>query len=128
MGTCPACARARPRARRTGPAWRDHTGGALTKAAYDHTYDVLTGLKAQGTTADMVQVGNEINGGTLWPDGSTDNWDTLAALLKSGAAAVKAVSPATKVVLHLAEAVTTAAPGGGSTPRGSTSPVEPCPR
>jgi arabinogalactan endo-1,4-beta-galactosidase len=51
----------------------------------------------------MVQVGNEINNGMLWPDGKSDNWDNLAALLKEGYRAVKDCSPATLVMLHIAE-------------------------
>ncbi|MEU4835462.1 arabinogalactan endo-1,4-beta-galactosidase [Streptosporangium sp. NPDC023615] len=84
-------------------AWTGHTFAQLRTAVYDHTYDVLNALKAQGTTADMVQVGNEINGGMLWDDGRTANFGNLAQLLNSGYDAVKAVSSSTRVVLHLAE-------------------------
>ncbi|NYI07587.1 glycoside hydrolase family 53 protein [Allostreptomyces psammosilenae] len=84
-------------------AWSGYTAGQLSTAVYNHTHDVLNALKAQGTTADMVQVGNEINGGMLWPEGSTANWGNLAAMLTSGANAVKAVNPSTRVALHLAE-------------------------
>lgn len=69
---------------------------------YNHTYDALNALKAQGTTAGMVQIGNEINTGMLWPEGSTDNWSQLAGLLKAGVSATKAVSSSTQVALHLA--------------------------
>jgi arabinogalactan endo-1,4-beta-galactosidase len=75
----------------------------LTQAVYDHTSDVLSALRAQGTPADLVQVGNEINGGMLWPDGRWDNWDGLAALLTAGSRAVHDSTPGAKVVLHLAE-------------------------
>ncbi|MGJ6964614.1 glycoside hydrolase family 53 protein [Streptosporangium sp. G11] len=75
----------------------------LRQAVYDHTHDVLGALKAQGTTADMVQIGNELNGGLLWPDGRWDNWPNMAALLNAGHDAAKAVSRSTKVVLHLAD-------------------------
>jgi arabinogalactan endo-1,4-beta-galactosidase len=84
-------------------AWANLPFDQLTQALYDHTYDVIAGLRAQGTPADMAQVGNEINGGLLWPDGRWDNWDGLAALLTAGSNAVKAASPSTKVALHLAE-------------------------
>ncbi|MFI2614820.1 arabinogalactan endo-beta-1,4-galactanase [Streptomyces sp. NPDC018584] len=84
-------------------AWAAHGYSQLTKDVYDHTYDVLNALKAQGTAADMAQIGNELNGGMLWPEGSTDDWDRLAGLLKSGAQAAKAVSSGTRVALHLAE-------------------------
>ncbi|SDD15302.1 glycoside hydrolase family 53 protein [Streptomyces prasinopilosus] len=90
--------------RQTKPAaWAGHSYGRLRTDVYRHTYDVLDALEAQGTTADMVQVGNEINGGMLWDEGSTDNWTQLAGLLNSGYDAVKAVDPSTTVALHLAE-------------------------
>lgn len=76
----------------------------LKKAVYDHTLDVCNALKAQGTPADMVQVGNEINNGMLWPEGKAENgWANLAELLKEGVRAVRESSPATVVMLHIAE-------------------------
>lgn len=84
-------------------AWSSYNIAQLRTAVYNHTYDVLNALKNQGTTADMVQIGNEINGGMLWPLGSYQNWDNLASLLKSGISAAKAVSSGTRVALHLAE-------------------------
>ncbi|MFB0614668.1 glycosyl hydrolase 53 family protein [Streptomyces sp. AGS-58] len=92
-----------PGAQTKPAAWAGHSYSRLKTDVYNHTYDVLSALKAQGTTADMVQVGNEINGGMLWSEGSTDNWSQLAGLINSGYDAVKAVNPATLVALHLAK-------------------------
>ncbi|WP_416984818.1 glycoside hydrolase family 53 protein [Streptomyces sp. T028] len=92
-----------PGAQSKPSAWSGHTYSQLTTDVYNHTYDVLNALKAQGTTADMVQVGNEINGGMLWNEGSTSNWSQLAGLLNSGYNAVKAVNSSTTVALHLAK-------------------------
>jgi arabinogalactan endo-1,4-beta-galactosidase len=84
-------------------AWASLPFDALRQAVYDHTFDVLRALKEQGTPADIAQLGNEINGGMLWPDGRWDNWDGLAALLVSAGAAVRAASRSTRIMLHLAE-------------------------
>ena len=53
---------------------------------------------AQGTPPDMVQVGNEVTPGMLWPEGRVDGeydteeqWRAFAELLQAGAAAVRAV-------------------------------------
>jgi arabinogalactan endo-1,4-beta-galactosidase len=63
---------------------------------------VCSRLKAQGTPPDMVQIGNEITNGILWPDGKNDtSFDNPAALLKAGGRAVKACSLETRVMLHL---------------------------
>ncbi|GAA2429390.1 arabinogalactan endo-1,4-beta-galactosidase [Streptomyces glaucus] len=92
-----------PGAQAKPAAWTGHSYDQLKTDVHQHTYDVLNALKAQGTTADMVQVGNEINGGMLWDEGSTSDWTRLAGLLNSGYDAVKAVSPSTAVALHLAK-------------------------
>jgi arabinogalactan endo-1,4-beta-galactosidase len=86
-------------------AWSSFTTEQLRQAIYDYTYGICRRLKAQGTPPDMIQLGNELNSGMLWPNGHTwdpPNWDNLAAFLKAGANAVKAASPSTKVMLHLA--------------------------
>jgi arabinogalactan endo-1,4-beta-galactosidase len=92
-----------PGAQTKPAAWSGHAYSQLKTDVYHHTYDVLNALKAQGTTADMVQIGNEINAGMLWSEGSTDNWPQLAGLLNSGYSAAKAVSSSTVVALHLAQ-------------------------
>ncbi|GHE03297.1 glycosyl hydrolase 53 family protein [Streptomyces alanosinicus] len=92
-----------PGAQTKPAAWTGHAYSQLKTDVYHHTYDVLNALKAQGTTADMVQIGNEINAGILWAEGSTDNWSQLAGLLNSGYDAAKAVSSSTVVALHLAK-------------------------
>ncbi|MBG0819704.1 glycosyl hydrolase 53 family protein [Planomonospora sp. ID91781] len=83
-------------------AWASLPFEELKKAVADHTRDVLGALKAQGTSADMVQIGNELNGGLLWPDGDWNNWPGMAALLNAGHDAAKEVTPRVKVMLHLA--------------------------
>jgi arabinogalactan endo-1,4-beta-galactosidase len=82
-------------------AWASHPFAQLLTNVYDHTFSTMTALKAAGVTPEWVQVGNEIPGGLLWPEGSTANFGQLSQLLNQGYAAVKAVSPTSKVVIHL---------------------------
>ncbi|MFN2196850.1 MAG: arabinogalactan endo-beta-1,4-galactanase [Anaerolineales bacterium] len=84
-------------------AWQDYDFEQLTAAVYDHTYDVCSSLVAQGTPPDMIQLGNEINAGMLWPDGDYEHFDNLAELLKAGYQAVQDCSSETLVMLHIAE-------------------------
>ncbi|MDB5089521.1 MAG: cellulase family glycosylhydrolase [Mucilaginibacter sp.] len=83
-------------------AWADQDFIALKKSLYNYTANVMQQLKDQGTTPDMVQVGNEINHGIVWPDGAINNLDSLSQLLYQGIKAVKAVSPKTIIMLHIA--------------------------
>ena len=83
-------------------AWRSQDMEQLKKSLYDYTYNVLSALKQQGTIPDMVQIGNEINHGIVWPEGSIGHPDSLAQLLHAGIAAVKAVDPSVIIMLHVA--------------------------
>ncbi len=83
-------------------AWKNADFKVLKDSVYNFTKLVIEALKAQGTTPDMVQVGNEINHGIIWPDGEVRNMNQLAQLLTVGTAAVKAVDPTIIILLHVA--------------------------
>jgi len=87
-------------------AWASHGINQLQTDVYNYTYGVCTALKAQGTTPDSVQIGNEINVGMLWPDGEVinNNFTNLGLLLKSGYNATKACNSGTQVIIHTADA------------------------
>lgn len=83
-------------------AWRGLSFPDLKQALFDYTKKVMEALEAQGTVPDMVQVGNEINHGIVWPDGAIGNIDQTAQLVSAGIAAVKNVDPKVKIMLHVA--------------------------
>ncbi|MGC4023249.1 MAG: beta-galactosidase GalA [Cyclobacteriaceae bacterium] len=83
-------------------AWKDLSFVDLKKALYDYTKKVIQELKDQGTTPDMVQIGNEINHGIVWPEGEVSHLDSLAQLINAGTAAVKSVDPTVVMMLHVA--------------------------
>ncbi len=97
-------------------AWKALTLDELKKAIYDYTSSCLKSMRAAGAAPDMVQVGNEIDGGFLWPLGkvwqsSADEVvggeDGFAALLEEAIRAVRDGDPARanparriKVMIH----------------------------
>jgi arabinogalactan endo-1,4-beta-galactosidase len=83
-------------------AWAGQDFNTLKKSLYHYTVNVMQQLKDQGTTPDMVQVGNEINHGMVWPEGEINNLDSLSQLIYQGVKGVKTVSPSTIVMLHIA--------------------------
>jgi arabinogalactan endo-1,4-beta-galactosidase len=83
-------------------AWKRLDFDGLCKAIHDFSLMVTSELKKQGTSPDMVQIGNEINHGILWPDGSMKYPDTLAAFLKAGIAGVREADPSIRIMLHIA--------------------------
>jgi len=84
-------------------AWEGHDFTTLLKDMYDYTFGVMDALKKNGVTPEWVQVGNETAGGMIYPEGSTRNWATLSQLINKGYEAIKAVSPSSKVILHVDE-------------------------
>jgi beta-galactosidase/arabinogalactan endo-1,4-beta-galactosidase len=86
-------------------AWTNLHGRELERAVREYTRTTLVQFQKNGTPPDMVQVGNEISAGFLWPDGQVykqNDWKTFCGLFRAGAAGVKAANPATPVMLHLA--------------------------
>lgn len=88
-------------------AWKDLGFEELKKAVYEYTKGVINDCKKQGTLPEMVQIGNEIRNGMLFPDGKLTNaasFNKLAQLIKSGVRGVRdAQSPgeSVKIMIHL---------------------------
>lgn len=93
-------------------AWESMTFSQLNQAVYDYTYDVISSLIAQGTPPDMVQNGNEITHGMLWPDGEVhmgdatydtpEQWTNLVTLLNTGASAVADAGSDAEIMIQIA--------------------------
>jgi arabinogalactan endo-1,4-beta-galactosidase len=96
-------------------AWEGLDFDALEKRVGQYTSDVLKDLIGSGAAPDMVQVGNEITAGMIWPDGNVLNvpaekeqlqWKQFARLFNAGAKAVRAASSASsahpmRIILHI---------------------------
>jgi len=82
-------------------AWVGHDFPQLLTDVYDYTADVMKALKTSGVIPEWVQVGNEIPGGMIYPEGSSSNFSQLVQLINKGYDAIKAVSPSSKVILHI---------------------------
>lgn len=89
-------------------AWEGLSGKALEDSLYAYTKDVLTRMKEAGVAPTVVQVGNEINHGFVWPDGflndnsTEEDWAAAMGLYKAGARAVREVLPEARLQVHLA--------------------------
>ena len=84
-------------------AWQTFSYDEVCAAVYEHIKEVLVALESQGTAPDMVQVGNEVSNGMLWPYGSVrHSFEGLCGLLKEGVRAVREYAPSAEVMLHVA--------------------------
>ncbi|MEO6674761.1 MAG: beta-galactosidase GalA [Ginsengibacter sp.] len=83
-------------------AWKGQNFEQLRQTVFAYSKDVIQQLKNAGVTPDMVQIGNEINHGMIWPEGHINNLDSLAQLIYAGIQGVKAVDPAITIMIHIA--------------------------
>ncbi len=78
-------------------AWREMTHEQRVTAVYEFTRDTIKALADANALPDMVQVGNEIGNGFLWPDGRVypereqpaSNWGNFTDYLKAGIKGVR---------------------------------------
>lgn len=90
-----------PGKQRVPKAWRGMNVEQLEKAVYDFTADTLQAMKKAGAFPTLVQVGNELTNGMLWPLGKKPNYDNLARFISAGIRGVKAVDAQMPIMLHL---------------------------
>ncbi|HUA39776.1 MAG TPA: glycosyl hydrolase 53 family protein [Candidatus Sulfopaludibacter sp.] len=111
-------------------AWANLDFDNLVEQTRSYTAQVVKTLKAAGATPDFVQIGNEITGGMLWPDGQVRvplstvkvfggdvtvikppepyddarQWDRLIRLIKADASGVRSVTVPedhVRIVIHI---------------------------
>jgi arabinogalactan endo-1,4-beta-galactosidase len=99
-------------------AWVGLDSDELNQAVYDYTAEVIQTLADADAMPDMVQIGNEVNNGMMWPAGRVyaspgeegGGYDGFAALLSQGIQAVRDNDPNNddpeeriKIAIHLAD-------------------------
>jgi arabinogalactan endo-1,4-beta-galactosidase len=66
-------------------AWENLSHEVLVDSVFAYTKRTMIAFREAGVFPDMVQNGNEIINGMLWPDGKIpENWQNLAELIQAG--------------------------------------------
>ncbi len=86
-------------------AWEKHSHAQLVTDVYEYTRDTVAAFRDAGVLPDMVQIGNEVINGMMWPDGKLpENWDNFAALIYAGINGVDAGrgnNPRPEIMIHI---------------------------
>ena len=87
-------------------AWAQLSHVQLVDQVFAYTRDTVAAFRDEDCAPDMVEVGNEITLGMMWPDGkigSDGKWDAFGDLLKAGIRGVHAGegSVPIKIMLHI---------------------------
>ena len=89
----------------TPAAWRGLNNKQLVHRVYRYTRRTIIAFRRAGVMPDMVQIGNEVTNGMLWPDGKLPaNWNNFADLVKAGIRGVKAghgSAPMPRIMIHI---------------------------
>jgi arabinogalactan endo-1,4-beta-galactosidase len=89
----------------TPKQWQAMSHAERVEAVFAYARDTIAALRDGGTLPDMVQIGNEVSNGLLWPDGQLpENWDHFAAYIYAGINGVDAGrgnGPRPKIMIHV---------------------------
>ena len=81
--------------------WADYGVKELEQAVYDYTLESMQTFLDAGVNITMVQVGNELSNGLLWPEGKVPNYDNIATFVNAGIRAVRNADATIPVMIHL---------------------------
>ena len=82
-------------------AWKNFGVDELEQAVYDFTLENLTKIIEAGVNVTMIQVGNELSNGLLWPEGKVPNYDNIAKFVNAGIRACRKVNADIPIMIHL---------------------------
>lgn len=95
----------------TPASWRDLSHDQLVRQLRAYNRRVITDLRKHGAMPDMVEVGNEITNGMLWPDGRVSigkpdpaQWNRLSDLLRAAVGGIRegaAPEPPPLIMIHI---------------------------
>ena len=85
-------------------AWKNLSHDERVQKVFEYTRDTIATFGAADALPDMVQVGNEITAGMLWPDGKLpEHWDHFADYIRAGVKGVDAgrgTNTPPKILIH----------------------------
>lgn len=82
-------------------AWADYGVKELERAVYDYTLETMRTFLKEGVNLTMVQVGNELSKGLLWPEGKVPNYDNIVNFVNAGIRAVREADAKIPIMIHL---------------------------
>lgn len=92
-----------PGQQRKPKAWENLSFEELKEAMFSFTRDTLLAMKEEGVLPDIVQIGNEIRSGLLFPDGELPDYEHMTALVNAGIQGARAAADkdVMKIMIHL---------------------------
>ncbi|MBR3919704.1 MAG: glycosyl hydrolase 53 family protein [Clostridia bacterium] len=96
-----------PAKQMTPKAWRGLSVDELAAKVYEFTKECLKRASDEDVLPELIQVGNEITNGFLWPlgkleeNGKRGNYETFCKFVEAGCRACREAAPKAQIILHL---------------------------
>jgi arabinogalactan endo-1,4-beta-galactosidase/dienelactone hydrolase len=85
----------------TPASWKGLSDEGLAEKMYDYTHEVTQRFIDEGVAPEMIQIGNEIHNGFVWPQAKLpDSPETFGTLLRRASEAVRDADPDIKIMVH----------------------------
>ncbi|HEV2318328.1 MAG TPA: glycosyl hydrolase 53 family protein [Verrucomicrobiae bacterium] len=89
----------------TPETWKNLSHRQRVKKLFEYSRDTIAAFREGSAMPDMVQIGNEVTHGMLWPDGRLpEHWKDFADYIRAGIQGVRAgagKSAAPKIMIHI---------------------------
>lgn len=82
-------------------AWQGMNLEQLEEAVYRYTKETLETMREANAFPTLIQIGNEVTNGILWPYGKVPEYENLARLLNAGIKGARAVDKDVPLMIHL---------------------------
>lgn len=84
-------------------AWEGLSREALEEKVYEYTRETLLAFEEQGTLPEIVQIGNEIRSGLIFPEGELPDYKGMVGLINAGIRGARSVAGPDRmqVMIHL---------------------------
>ncbi|MCQ2515748.1 MAG: glycosyl hydrolase 53 family protein [Saccharofermentans sp.] len=88
--------------------WENLSAPELSVAVYEFVVKTLSFMRLEGVMPTIIQIGNEIDNGILWPIGKDIKSEEFNLIMSSAVSGIKSVLPNVPLMIHLGQGTNTA--------------------
>ncbi len=88
--------------------WENLSAPELSVAVYEFVVKTLSFMRLEGVLPTIIQIGNEIDNGILWPVGNDISSEEFNLIMTSAVRGIKSIMPNVPLMIHLGQGTNTA--------------------
>jgi len=87
--------------------WEGLSAPKLSVAVYEFVVKTLSFMRLEGVSPAIIQIGNEVDNGILWPVGKDIDSDEFNLIMTSAVRGIKSILPDVPLMIHLGQGTNT---------------------